>query len=303
LGRLAVIDGEQRSPERATVSVYDRGFLYGDSVFETVRTYAGRLFALDEHLARLEDSAAKMGLELPVSKAALAKETADAVAAAGNPESYTRIMLTRGTGPVGLDTSLAKRATRVILVEPLLMPPPDHYEHGLTAVCVETVRASDAADSAKLGNYLASALALRKAREAGAHEALVVNRNGLVVEGTTSNVFAVVAGTDGPVLVTPAVEDGVLAGITRQYLLRMAEQESVGVRYRAMSRDEIVRSDEVFLTSSIREVMPIVAIDGHTIGSGKPGPITQRLHRAFRRFVGMDGKLPFEVGGLALDDG
>lgn len=298
MGRLAVIDGVERSPEEATVSVYDRGFLYGDSVFETVRTYGGRLFALDEHLARLEDSAAKMGVEMPVSRDALAAETRAAVASAANAESYARIMLTRGSGPLGLDTELAEHALRVILIEPLTPPPPEHYKQGLSAACVETVRASDAADSAKLGNYLASALALRKARAAGAHEALVVNRDGLVVEGTTSNVFAVRGGE----LITPEVDAGVLAGITRRHVLELAEREGVDVVLRAMKRDEIVRCDEVFLTSSIREIMPIVRIDGQEIGDGTPGPVTQRLHRAFRQLVGMDGKLPYEVGGVAFGD-
>ena len=297
LGRLAFINGEQRSPEEATVSVYDRGFLYGDSVFETVRTYGGAIFALDEHLNRLEDSAEKMGIPLPVPLGTLEDETQRAVSAAGNAESYARIMITRGTGPVGLDTALAEDSLRVILVEPLKTPPPSHYEHGIVAACVETVRASDAAESAKLGNYLASALALRRARDLGAHEALVVNRDGLVVEGTTSNVFAVVDGD----LVTPPIGLGVLAGITRHYVLKLAEDNGVNVRERAMPPDEIVLSDELFLTSSIREILPIVTVDGHSIGDGRPGPITQRLHRAFRRLTGMDGKLPFEVGGVALD--
>lgn len=296
MGRLAVIDGVERSPETATVSVYDRGFLYGDSVFETVRTYAGVLFALDEHMERLEESAAKIGVELPVPREQLAEETRRAVAAAGNRESYARIMLTRGSGPVGLDIALAETALRVIIVEPLTVPPPEHYENGITAVCVQTVRASDAADNAKVGNYLASALALRTARDAGANEALVVNRDGLVVEGTTSNVFAVVQGG----MVTPPIDSGVLAGITRHHVLQMAAAEGLVVVERAMTRDEILRSDELFLTSSIRELMPVVAVDGEVIGNGRPGPVTQRLHRAFRRFVGMDGKLPFEVQGVAL---
>lgn len=298
MGRLAVIDGIVRAPAEAVVSVYDRGFLYGDSVFETVRTYGGVLFALDEHLSRLEDSALKMGLELPVPRSELADETTRAVAAAGNEESYARIMLTRGSGPVGLDPELAEKALRVILVEPLSVPPPDHYEHGIKAHCVETVRASDAADNAKLGNYLASALALRKARQAGAHEALVVNRDGLVVEGTTSNVFAV---KDG-VLVTPPLDSGVLAGITRQRVLDIAGAEGLKVELRAMTPDEIVQSDELFLTSSIREILPVVSVDGRQISDGRPGPLTRRLHRGFRRLVGMDGKLPFEVGGVALPD-
>jgi branched-chain amino acid aminotransferase len=237
-----------------------------------------------------------MGLELPVTVETLAQETRAGVTEANNQESYARIILTRGSGPLGLDTTLAEQALRVILIEPLSMPPADHYANGISAHCVETVRASDAADNAKLGNYLASALALRKAKQSGAHEALVVNRDGLVVEGTTSNVFAVVNGA----LITPALNEGVLAGITRQCVLDIAAEQDITVSFRAMTRDEIVRSDEVFLTSSIREIMPVVSIDGHSIKDGRPGSLTRQLHRAFRRRVGMDGKLPFETTGVAL---
>jgi branched-chain amino acid aminotransferase len=290
MGRLAVIEGELRQPEEATISVYDRGFLYGDSVFETVRTYGGKIFALDEHLDRLEDSAEKMGFSLAVSKEQLAEETRRGVEASGNPECYARIMVTRGTGPVGLDTTLAERSFRVILVEPLKTPPPEHYEHGLSAICVETVRASDAADSAKIGNYLASALALKKAKEAGAHEALVVNRDGVVVEGTTSNVFVVRGGT----LCTPALGVGILAGITRKQVLAAAEALEIPVEFELLTPEELRAVDELFLTSSIREIMPIVSVDGHAIGDGKPGALTRRLHREFRRRVGLDGRLPFE---------
>ncbi|MEQ9320843.1 MAG: aminotransferase class IV [Polyangiaceae bacterium] len=290
MGRLAVIEGEIKRPEEATISIYDRGFLYGDSVFETVRTYGGKLFALDEHLVRLEDSAQKMGFSLAVSTEQIAEETRRGVEASGNAECYARIMVTRGTGPIGLDTALAEGPLRVILVEPLKTPPPEHYENGISAICVETVRASDAADSAKLGNYLASALALKKAKEAGAHEALVVNRDGLVVEGTTSNVFVVRGGT----LCTPALGVGILAGITRKALLATAEALDIPVEFASLTPSELYDVDELFLTSSIREVMPIVKVDGQVIGDGTPGAVTRDLHRAFRKRVGLDGRLPFE---------
>jgi len=290
VGRLAVIEGRVVEPEEATISIYDRGFLYGDSVFETIRTYGGKLFALEEHLDRLEDSARKMGFSLPVSKEQIAAETRRGVEASGNDESYARVMITRGTGPIGLDTALAEGPFRVILIEPLKTPPPEHYAAGLSAICVETVRASDAADSAKLGNYLASALALKKAKEAGAHEALVVNRDGYVVEGTTSNVFVVRGGE----LSTPALGVGVLAGITRKQVLAAAQALEIPVHFEALTPEQIQAVDELFLTSSIREVMPIVSVDGQPIGDGKPGPVTRALHREFRKRMGLDGRLPFE---------
>ncbi|HHH11301.1 MAG TPA: branched-chain-amino acid aminotransferase, partial [Sorangium sp.] len=211
MGRVVFINGAEVAPERATVSVYDRGFLYGDSVFETVRSYGGKLFALDEHLQRLARSADSMGIALPLPMEALAAEVRRAVAASGNEDSYVRMMLTRGSGPLGLDPNLAGHPLRVIFVHALEAPPAALYQRGVTVSCVQTVRASDAAPSAKLGNYFASVLALRTARARGAQEALVVNRDGLVVEGTTSNVFVLRAG----VLTTPPLSAGVLAGITR----------------------------------------------------------------------------------------
>lgn len=290
MGRLAIIDGQRRPPEQATISVYDRGFLYGDSVFETIRTYGGRLFALEEHLERLEESAEKMGFALPVGREELAAETRTGVEASGNEESYARVMVTRGVGPLGLDTTLAQGPCRVILVEPLKTPPAEHYRTGIDAICVETVRASDAAESAKIGNYLASALALKKAKEAGAHEALVVNRDGLVVEGTTANIFVVRRGR----LCTPDLGIGVLAGITRKEVLAAAEAMDITVDFATLTPAEILGVDEVFLTSSIRELMPVVRVDGHPIGDGEPGEITRQLHRAFRKRVGLDGRLPHE---------
>lgn len=290
-GRYALIDGEGFAPADAKVSVYDRGFLYGDSVFETIRTYDGYLYALDDHLERLARSAEKMGITMPVSLAALAEEARRALAAAGNAESYVRIVVTRGSGPLGLATSLAERPLRVVIVEPLATPPREQYDKGISALCVQTVRASDAAQSAKLGNYLASALALREAHAAGASEALVVNRDGVVVEGTTSNVFAVISGK----LVTPPLGTGVLDGITRGVVLTLAAELAIEVVYVALSPDEIVQADELFLTSSLRELMPVVTVDGKQIGDGRPGRVTRQLHRAFRARLGVAGRMPWEA--------
>ncbi|MBI4703734.1 MAG: aminotransferase class IV [Deltaproteobacteria bacterium] len=297
MGRIVVIDGTRCVPEEARVSVYDRGFLYGDSVFETVRTYGAVPFALAEHVARLGRSAALVGIRLPLSEPALGAEIAQAVAAAGNPESYARIMLSRGSGPLGLDPGLASAPLRVVLVEPLPPAPPEPYRDGIAVIAVHTVRASDAAHSAKLGNYLASALALRDARAAGASDALVLDRAGGIVEGTTANVFFVRRQRpDGPpVLVTPALEAGVLEGITRAVVLRVAQEEGLQVRFAAPTVAEARQTDEVFLTSSVREIVPVVRIDGEPVGAGRPGEITRALHRALRRHAGAgDAPMPWE---------
>ena len=284
MGSLVLIDGVVYAPEEARVSVYDRGFLYGDSVFETIRTYGGKAFALDEHIRRLERSAGEVGIALPVSAEQIAEETVRAVTEAGNPESYARLMLTRGSGKLGLDPSHASEPLRIVIVEPLMMPPKELYQKGIRARSIETVRAADAANSAKLGNYLASVLALREAQAGGADEALVVNRDGLVIEGTTANVMAVRAGR----LVTPPLTAGVLAGITRARVLDIARELGIEVDERAFSPTELAHSDELFLTSSIREIVPVVVLDDIPIGDGKPGPVTRALHTAFRRHVGLE---------------
>jgi branched-chain amino acid aminotransferase len=291
MSKAVLIDGVAYSPEEAKVSVYDRGFLYGDSVFETLRTYGGVLFAVDEHMRRLQRSAALTGMGLPVPTEQIAEETRRAVELGGNAESYARVMITRGTGPLGLDPELAVDQMRVVLVEPLEMPAAAKYQKGISAACVQTVRASDAASNAKLGNYLASALALREARDRGAKEALIVDREGRVVEGTTNNIFMV----QGGVLLTPPLELGLLDGITRSHVLEIANELEIEIRYEALSPAGVAESDEVFLTSSIREVMPVVEVDGSAIGDGKPGSMTRRLHRAFRARVGLADQLPWEA--------
>ena len=278
---LVQIDGQIVAPDRATVSVFDRGFLYGDSVFETIRTYGGRPFALDEHLKRLEHSAGLVYIELPVTLQQLRRETLLAVSQAGNPESYVRLMVTRGQGELGLDPALAGVARRVIIVSELHPLPPRWYEVGARAVSFRTQRAHDAtpAQGAKIGNYLVAVLAMREAKKSGALEALVVNAEGRVVEGATSNVFYLKAGT----LMTPPLDSGILPGITREHVLGAAQSLGCPVRFACPRLEELQAADEVFVSSSIRELLPIVEIDGQQIGAGRPGAVTRQLHAEFRR--------------------
>jgi branched-chain amino acid aminotransferase len=285
------MNGVHYRPEDAKVSVYDRGFLYGDSVFETIRTYRGSAFALIDHMQRLARSAERVGIAMPIEPSEFAAEVTGAIAAAQNPESYSRVMLSRGSGPLGLDPSLAGPALRVILIEPLVPLPREYYRNGVEVITVRTVRAADAAPGAKVGNYLESLLALRAAKAAGAHEALIVNAAGQVMEGTTSNVFVVKDGT----VVTPPEEGGILPGITRAYLLTAAAGEGLTVRFAPLSPGDLEAADEVFISSSIREVLPVVRVDGKVIGSGAPGPVTRALHGAFRGLAGVgDMALPWE---------
>jgi branched-chain amino acid aminotransferase len=278
--RIAMIDGVIAPLEHARVSVLDRGFLYGDSVFETIRTYDGRPFALGRHLARLEHSAELVHIPLPLPLSELRREVLEAVAAAGFPESYVRLMITRGQGELGLDPALAEKPLRVVLVQPLSPPPAEAYAKGIGAVTHATRRASDAtlAAGAKIGNYLVSVLAVREARREGASEALIVDAEGRVVEGATSNVFFV----RGKTLVTPPEDAGILAGISRAIVLDVAQDSDFTVELRAPLTSELDGFDEVFISSSIREMLAVVRLDGRAVGTGAPGPAYERLLRAFR---------------------
>lgn len=279
MGVLVVLDGRRCPPGEATVSVFDRGFLYGDSVFETLRTYDGAPFELDEHLRRLESSAARVYIPLPLTREQLRAEVLEAITDAGNAESYVRVIITRGEGQLGLDPALADRPRRVILVQPLQRPPDEQYSNGIAAISYRTERVLDAtsAQGAKIGNYLVSVLAMREARLAGAQEALIQDGQGRILEGASSNVFVVERGR----LITPGEDAGVLAGITRAHLLALAGELGLPVELRALELPALLAAEEVFISSSIRELLSVVRLDGCVIGAGTPGPIYRRLLAAF----------------------
>jgi branched-chain amino acid aminotransferase len=281
MSTTVMIDGRLVPPEQALVSVFDRGFLYGDSVFESWRTYGGSLFALNEHLARLERSAERVLIELPVSRDVLRAEILGALAAHGSSEAYVRLMLTRGVGrALGLDPELAERPLRVLLVSTLSPPASALYEQGIAAITYRAERPSDApaVADAKIGNYLLAVLAMRAARAAGASEALLEDGHGAILEGATSNVFAVFRG----ILVTPPESSAILPGITRSHVLGIARNMGLPIELRTLRKAELAQADEVFVTSSIRELVPVVRIDGARVGPGAPGPITLELLRRFR---------------------
>jgi branched-chain amino acid aminotransferase len=293
-GRVVSVDGVLSAPEQATVSVFDRGFLYGDAVFEVLRTYGGRPFALDEHLARLRGSAEKVFIDLPVDEATLAREVHAAIEAAGNDESYVRIVVTRGSGPLSLDPGTATHPLRVLIVEPVVPPPRDVYVRGIALASARIHRAVDstAAVGAKVTNYLPNLLALREAKLKGAQEVLVCDEAGRVIEGATSNVFAVHHGQ----VATPPVSAGILAGITRAHVLAAAAAAGIAALERDLGLDEIYAADEVFITSSIRELVPVVVVDARAIGSGAPGGVVRALHRRFRQAVGLGQRpMPWEA--------
>lgn len=297
MSRIASIDGVLHAPDEARVSVYDRGFLYGDSVFETIRTYGGEPFLLDEHLARLGRSAALIGIPTPIAAADLALEVRRAVRAARNDESYVRVTITRGVGPLGLDPTLARDPLRVILVEPFTPLPAALYRDGVRAVTTRLDRPADAAPGAKITNYLASLLAVQAAKAQGAHEALLLDARGEVIEGATSNVFIVHDGA----LTTPPETAGILAGITRAQVIDVAGELGIPVRFATFS--PVIFAQEAFLTSSLRELLPLVQIDAHPLGDARPGPITRAIHVAYRHRAGVGADpMPWDAHGSSGDE-
>ena len=277
---VVAVDGVLADGANARISVLDRGFLYGDSVYEVVRTYRGRAFLLDEHLARLERSASLLGIPLPLPLRAQGDEIARVLAAATNAESYIRVIITRGNGPIGLDPALATNPTRVVIVTELQGFPAELYERGAAICLVPAGRSAASAipQGAKSGNYLVNIMALGVARRRGAHEAVMLDAAGLITEGASSNVFVVSAGA----LHTPPLHSGILEGITRRKVIELARSAGIEVRERELTPSDLKQADEVFLTSTLREILPVTTIDGERVAGGAPGPTTQRLRDLYR---------------------
>lgn len=277
------IDGQVVDSDEARVSVFDRGFLYGDSVFEVFRTYGGVPFGQREHLERLQRSATRLMIPMPVSAETLASEVSATLEAAGEGEWYVRVLVTRGTGPLTYDPTTASDPLRVIIAAPVSVPPAVHYERGIAVLTLNASRPTDdpRASGAKASNYLANLLAVHEAKQEGAQEALVLGRQGQILEGASSNLFIV---KDGKVR-TPEPQPGILIGITRAIVLDAATAQGIEVAEGEVRPQDLYDADEAFITSSIREVMPVVRADGQPIGSGEPGPVTKGLHAGYLRTV------------------
>ncbi len=291
------LDGTLVRPSDARVSVFDRGFLYGDSVYEVIRTYGGRPFELEAHLARLRHSADRIGLAPKWDAARAAAEIARTLEAsrggdAPDPdaapwnvgERYVRLVMTRGAGEIGLDPALAVDPVALVVVQPIHGPPRRAYLDGIAAAFVGVRRASPAAidPTAKTGAHLPNVLAVREAREQGAHEALLLDERGAVTEGSSSNVFAVRGGR----VTTPPLAAGILEGVTRGVVLRLARAAGVAAEEAPLRPEDLEGADEVFITSTVREIVPVARLGDRPVGAGRPGPVTRRLHDAFRRRAG-----------------
>lgn len=272
---LVNLDGQIVDPKDAKVSVMDRSFLFGDSVYETLRTYGGKLFAYSQHAERLAASAKALRLNLPLTLDELRARCEETIAVAGNEESYCRIVISRGEGVFGLAAGLDAPGRVVIIVRAFEPVPAELYERGVAMIVARTRRnPPQALDPAiKSGNYLNNIFAAIEAREAGAFDAILCNVDGNVAEGTTSTVFCV----RGGVVDTPPLSAGILAGVTRRVALDAAADAGIEAREVDFTPDEMRAADEVFITSTMKEVLAVTTLDGATVGEGKPGPVTLRL--------------------------
>ena len=281
--RIVSMNGRLVPEAEATVSVFDHGLLYGDGVFEGMRAYGGRVFRMQEHLDRLWHSARAIALEIPTTKAALAKAVDETVAANGLPDGYIRLVVTRGSGTLGLDPNRTRDPQVIVIVDTIALYPREHYERGLRIVTAATQRSHPAALSPRIKslNYLNNIMAKLEGLQAGCVEALMLNHKGEVAECTADNVFAVRKG----VVLTPPPDAGILEGITRGAVMDLAHSASIPCREATLTRHDLYTAEEVFITGTAAEVVPVVEIDGRKIGDGVPGPVTKRLAADFHALV------------------
>jgi branched-chain amino acid aminotransferase len=277
------INGQYFSREDAKISVYDHGLLYGDGVFEGMRIYSGKVFALDDHMTRLYESARAIMLEIPIEIDALTTAVNETVAKNGLTEGYIRLVVTRGGNQLGLNPFSCEAPQVIIIADTISLYPEKFYTEGLELITASTIRNHPAALSPRVKslNYLNNIMAKIEAIRAGCIEAVMLNTKGEVAECTGDNIFIVRGGR----LITPPIDAGILEGITRNTVIDLARENGIEVAEEAMTRHDIFVADECFLTGSAAEVIPAVKLDGRVIGDGKPGPMTQKLNAAFREFV------------------
>ncbi len=283
MSRKVYISGKLVPQAEATVSVFDHGLLYGDGVFEGLRAYGGRVFRLAEHVRRLYESAQAIWLSIPLSQEEFCGAINETVVANGIQDGYVRAVVTRGAGTLGLDPNRCSNPQVIIIADAIALYPDELYEMGLEIVTVSVIRNHPAALNARIKslNYLNNILAKIEGLQAGCIEALMLNHKGEVAECTGDNIFLV---RDG-VLYTPPLDAGILAGITRQAVIELAEAAGTEVKQVPLTKHDVYVADECFLTGTAAEVIAVVKIDSRSIGAGKPGPMTLDLKKRFHELA------------------
>ena len=282
------VDGKFVDEKKAVVSVFDHGLLYGDGVFEGIRAYNGRVFKLSEHVDRLFYSAKAILLKIPMSHRAICATVRDACKRNKIRDGYIRLVVTRGAGTLGLDPNRCSKPQVIIIADKIQLYPETFYKKGLEIVTVPTTRNhTNAVNPAiKSLNYLNNILAKIEAINAGCVEAIMLNSQGFVAECTGDNVFMLKGGQ----LLTPPLAAGALYGITRGVAIELAKSLGVEVAEPNLTRYDLYNADEVFITGTAAEVVPVVKIDGRQIGSGKPGKLTKNLIKAYQDLTNSTGE-------------
>ncbi|MDP6929792.1 MAG: aminotransferase class IV [Planctomycetota bacterium] len=278
--RLCNLDGEIRLEHEAQVSVLDRGFLFGDSVYEVMRTRSGVPFGWPEHLDRLRASATGIGLPLDLTNEEILQRIKTTLASADHGESYVRIIATRGTATApNIDLSFAPGPLTWVILVRELPPAPSGFAH--LAIVPRLRMDPRALDPAiKSGNYLNNLLGLAEARKRGATDCLFLNHEGEVTEASTSNFYVI----RGSKISTPPLRAGLLSGITRLLLFEFAQEAGVHLVEEDLREEDVRNAEELFLSSSLRDVFPVAILDGQAIGNGKPGPVTNSVIQGFAQF-------------------
>ena len=281
------LDEKLVEEQDAKISVFDHGLLYGDGVFEGIRFYNGRVFRLEEHIKRLFDSAKAIIITMPWTQEQVVQFTVDTIAANGLRDGYVRLVVTRGTGGLGLNPYLCERPSMFIIASTISLYPEEYYTKGLPIITCATRRPAPSAlmPQVKSLNYLNNIMAKVEAIQAGVMEALMLNEQGFVAECTGDNIFIV---RDGKLL-TPPVADGALDGVTRRVILELADQLGIPWAEQTLARYDIYIADECFLTGTAAEVIPVISLDRRPIADGLPGPLTGKFIRAFRELANSTG--------------
>ena len=281
------LDGLIVDEADAKVSVFDHGLLYGDGVFEGIRFYNHRVFRLEEHIRRLYDSAKSILLTIPLTPQEMIAATCATIRANGLVDGYIRLVITRGVGPMGLSPYKCPKASVIIIVDTISLYSEEAYANGLTMATCSSRRPSHdiLSPQVKSLNYLNNVMAKVEALQAGAEEGLILNDLGLVAECTGDNVFVI---RDG-FITTPPITAGALPGITRAAVIDIATELGIPLAERDLSRHDIYTCDECFLTGTAAEVIAATKLDQRVLGTGKPGPITQKIIARFREIVGTTG--------------
>ena len=278
------VNGHLADSEHAVISVFDHGFLYGEGVYEVLRTYDGEPFLFDRHMRRLRASASMIRLDVPITDAEFDTRIRETIKAAGlgrdGGEAYIRVLLTRGIGEISYDPAACLSPSIVIITKPHVEAPASAYLDGVMVSLVGIVRNHPGSVSPliKSNNLLNNALGNQEALRQGAFEGVMRNYRGEIAECTTSNIFIVKNGA----ALTPPLDAGLLAGITREFLFEVAAAIGIPTREQVLHDHDLLGADEAFLTSTTREIVPIVRVDSHIIGTGRPGATTLRLLEAFR---------------------